>query len=63
MPYSTILGIPSENHKFGWLQGLRKRLQEKNFWLWGLDLNQWPPLTSAHEVGASELSPSKIVSK
>jgi hypothetical protein len=31
-----------ENYKFGWLQGSRKLLTEKNFWLRGVDLNHRP---------------------
>jgi hypothetical protein len=31
-----------ESYKFGWLQGSRKLLTEKNFWLRGVDLNHRP---------------------
>jgi hypothetical protein len=36
-------GIFDAAYKLGWLQGSRKRLKEKKFWLRGLDLNQRPP--------------------
>jgi len=49
------ISLNNENRKFGWLQGLRKRLTEKKLWLRRPDLNRRrlkSPRAPAHEAAA-----------